>query len=102
RLSAPDDLPAPRLRLGEGLVGSALASGRSIVLGNVLDDPRYHRRAGADLPRSLIIVPLYVRGHATVALSLSRSRPDAFGPDDVRLAEIIGGFIAQVIENERL
>jgi signal transduction histidine kinase len=97
-----DDLPAPRLRLGEGLVGSALASGRTILLGNVLEDPRYRRRAEGDHPRSLIIVPLYIRGRATAALSLSRSRPDAFGPDDVRLAEIIGGLIAQVIENERL
>jgi signal transduction histidine kinase len=102
RIAAPDDIPAPQLRLGEGLVGSALATGRTILLGNVLDDPRYRRRPEGEHPRSLIIVPLYIRGRATAALSLSRSRPDAFGPDDVRLAEIIGGLIAQVIENERL
>ena len=102
RLSPGDDLPAPRLRLGQGLVGAALASGRTILLGNVLEDPRYRPRPEGDHPRSLIIVPLFIRGRATAALSLSRSRPDAFGPDDVRLAEIVGGLIAQVIENERL
>ena len=99
---AANDLPPPRLRIGEGLVGAALASGRTILLGNVLDDVRYRRRPEGDQPRSLIIVPLYIRGRASAALSLSRSRPDAFGSDDVRLGEIIGGLIAQVIENERL
>ena len=101
RLAHPGDIEPPRLRIGEGLVGAALASGRTILRANVLDDPRYEKRPD-DVARSLIVVPLFIRGQATAALSLSRSQPDAFGPDDVRLAELIGGLIAQVIENEGL
>jgi two-component system sensor histidine kinase KdpD len=50
----------------------------------------------------VIIVPLRVGGRPVAALSLSRALPDAFGPDDLRLAELVAASIAQVLENERL
>ena len=35
-------------------------------------------------------------------LSLSRGLPDEFGPEDLRQAEIVAAYVAQVLENERL
>lgn len=94
--------PTPRMRLGEGLVGAAFTTGRSLLVENVLLDPRYVPRPHGEEPRSVIVVPLAVGGRAVAAISLSRALPNAFSSDDLRLAETVGGLIAQVIENERL
>jgi signal transduction histidine kinase len=95
-------VPAPRLRLGEGLLGSAMRGEATLLVRNVLDDPRYDPERTDETPRSVILVPLRVRGRALAAFSLSRALPDAFGADDVRLAETVAGLIAQVLENDRL
>jgi signal transduction histidine kinase len=102
RLTAGGAPPSPRMRIGEGLLGAVFRSGRSILVPNVLEDPLYVPRPGGEQARSVIIVPLAVGGRAVAALSLSRALPHAFGPDDLRLAETVGGLIAQVLENERL
>ncbi|HEX9437704.1 MAG TPA: ATP-binding protein [Candidatus Limnocylindria bacterium] len=102
RLASGDAPPSPRMRIGEGLVGAAVAAGRPLLVPNVLDDPRYVPRPAAETARSVIVVPLSIGGRGVAALSLSRALPDAFGPDDARLAETVGGLIAQVLENERL
>lgn len=93
--------PAPRLRLGEGLLGAAMDSEGTLVVPDVMKDPRYVPRAG-EQPRSVILVPLRVRGRAVAVFSLSRALPDAFNVDDVRLAETVAGLIGQVLENARL
>lgn len=102
RLTPGGAPPTPRMRLGEGLVGAAFAQGGSVLVHDVLDDPRYVRRPGGEEHRSVILVPLSVGGEPVAALSLSRALPDAFTADDLRLAETVGGLIAQVMENERL
>lgn len=100
---APDDAPpSPRMAIGEGLVGAAFAAGRPLLVPNVLADPRYVPRPEGETARAVIVVPLSVRGRQVAALSISRDLPEGFGPDDARLAETVGGLIAQVLENERL
>ncbi|MGH2377218.1 MAG: ATP-binding protein [Candidatus Limnocylindria bacterium] len=94
--------PTPRMRLGEGLVGAAFAAGETLLVPNVLDDQRYVPRPDAEEARAVIVVPLSVGGSPLAALTLSRALPHGFGPDDARLAETVGGLIAQVLENERL
>ncbi len=96
------DVPPPRLRLGEGLLGVAMTGGSTLLVRNLLADPRYVRVRQAEPARSVVLVPLRVRGRTVAVFSLSRSLPDAFGADDVRLAETVAGLIAQVLENERL
>ena len=93
---------APRLRLGEGLIGAAIAGERALLVPNVLTDSRYLAPAAAETPRSVILVPLQVGGRPVAVFSLSRALPDAFGTDDLRLAETVAGLIAQVLENDRL
>jgi len=104
RLAANEEaeaVPPPRFRLGEGLLGTAMRSESTLLVRNVLSDPRY--TAGPDeQPRSVVLVPLRVRGRAVAAFSLSRTLPDAFGADDVRLAETLAGLVAQVLDNDRL
>ncbi|MEA2662458.1 MAG: hypothetical protein QOH08_2030 [Chloroflexota bacterium] len=99
---AAEAVPPPRLRLGEGLLGSAMRSESTLLVRNLLTDPRYVTVRPNEQARSVILVPLRVRGRAVAAFSISRAIPDAFGADDVRLAETVAGLIAQVLENERL
>ena len=94
--------PPPRLRLGEGLLGSAMAGNSTLLVRNLLADPRYVSVRPNEEPRSVVLVPLRVRGRTVAVFSLSRSLPDAFGADDVRLAETVAGLVAQVLENDRL
>ncbi len=96
------DVPPPRLRLGEGLLGAAMTGGSTLLVRNLLADPRYMRVRSDEPARSVVLVPLRVRGRTVAVFSLSRSLPDAFGADDVRLADTVAGLIAQVLENERL
>jgi len=96
------DVPPPRLRLGEGLLGVAMTGGSTLLVRNLLADPRYVKVRQDEPARSVVLVPLRVRARTVAVFSLSRALPDAFGADDVRLAETIAGLIAQVLENERL
>jgi len=96
------EVPPPRLRLGEGLLGSAMTGDATLLVRDLLKDPRYVKVRPDEPARSVVLVPLRVRGRTVAVFSLSRSLPDAFGADDVRLAETVAGLIAQVLENERL
>jgi signal transduction histidine kinase len=100
--AAAEAVPAPRLKLGEGLLGAAMSSGSTLLVRNLLTDHRYVSVRPNEQPRSVVLVPLRVRGRAVAAFSLSRALPDAFGADDVRLAETIAGLVAQVLDNDRL
>ena len=94
--------PAPRLRLGEGLLGAAMNGEATLLVRDLFADPRYVPGGPDETSRSVILVPLRVRGRTVAVFSLSRALPDAFGADDLRLAETVAGMIAQVLENERL
>ena len=103
RLAHGDDAgAAPTFKLGEGLVAAALAEDRPLLVRDVLSDPRYVPRHLHERRRSVILVPLRVAGRPVAVLSLSRGLPDAFGPEDLRQAEIVAAYVAQVLENERL
>lgn len=105
RLARDEDARAvapPRLRLGEGLIGAAIAAEHALLVPNVLTDPRYVAPSTSEAPRSVILIPLQVGGRPVAVFSLSRTLPDVFGADDLRLAETVAGLIAQVLENDRL
>ena len=93
---------APAFAIGEGLVAAALAEDRPLLVRDVLSDPRYVPRHMRERRRSVILVPLRVAGRPVAVLSLSRGLPDEFGPEDLRQAEIVAAYVAQVLENERL
>ncbi|OLC56500.1 MAG: hypothetical protein AUH85_06190 [Chloroflexi bacterium 13_1_40CM_4_68_4] len=92
----------PTFRIGEGLIAVALAQDRPLLVRDVLADPRYVPSQIREARRSVIIVPLRAAGRAVAALSISRALPDVFGPDDLRLAEMVASYVAQVLDNERL
>jgi signal transduction histidine kinase len=88
-----------RLRIGEGISGRVIAERRSIYIPNtqlepdfIFFDPQL---------RSLLVVPLIVRGEAVGTLSIDDTQPNAFD-EEIRLLTIAAAQAAVAIENAQL
>jgi signal transduction histidine kinase/DNA-binding response OmpR family regulator len=100
-------LRAAPLQLGEGAVGHAAATGKSVEIPDVLLDDTYERRLRELAERSgfraILAVPLLIRDQRILGgLVVRRKVPGAFGAECVRLLE---GFAAQstlALQNARL
>ncbi|GAB4534781.1 MAG: hypothetical protein Kow0063_18230 [Anaerolineae bacterium] len=91
---------AARLRLGEGVAGRAAAEARPIYLADTLQDPDYIFFDPE--VRSLLAVPMQVKGRVIGVINVDERVPDAFGPDQERLLTIAAAQAAIAIENARL
>ena len=89
-----------RLAVGQGIVGTVVAEGRSLVVDDVLTDRRY---VGA-IPgvRSQIAVPLRRKKRVIGALNLYGAEVGQFTARDEALLRQFGAHVAVAIENARL
>jgi sigma-B regulation protein RsbU (phosphoserine phosphatase) len=89
-----------RLRLGEGIVGTAVAEERSLLVNDVQADERYVEAVpGA---RSELVVPLRRKGNVLGAVNLLGHRTGQFTTLDVSILEQFAAHVAVAIENARL
>jgi signal transduction histidine kinase/GTP-sensing pleiotropic transcriptional regulator CodY len=89
-----------KLRVGEGISGKAVALGRPIYVPDSLLEPDFiffDRSV-----RSILVVPLKVKGKVIGTLSVDHTIPNAFTPDDERFLSIIAAQAAIAIENAAL
>jgi Nif-specific regulatory protein len=92
-----------RYRLGEGVTGKVVASGRPAVVPRISEEPLFLNRTGArkglrkkDI--SFICVPIKLGNEAIGALSADRLFSDETSlEEDVRLLSIIASLIAQAV-----
>ena len=89
-----------RLAIGQGIVGTVVAEGRSLVIEDVLTDPRYIG-AMTDV-RSQIAVPLRRKKRVIGALNLYGEQVGQFTPRDEAMLRQFGAHVAVAIENARL
>jgi sigma-B regulation protein RsbU (phosphoserine phosphatase) len=89
-----------RLAVGQGIVGTVVAEGRSLVIDDVLTDPRYIG-AMTDV-RSQIAVPLRRKKRVIGALNLYGEQVGQFTPRDEAMLRQFGAHVAVAIENARL
>ena len=89
-----------RLAVGQGIVGTVVAEGRSLVIDDVLTDPRYIG-AMTDV-RSQIAVPLRRKKRVIGALNLYGEQVGQFTPRDEAMLRQFGANVAVAIENARL
>lgn len=84
----PEATEHVRLPIGAGVCGAAAASGRTEVVPDVSQDPRYI--ACFPSTRSEIVVPIKRHGGKVVGeIDIDSDQLAAFGPDDVALLEAI-------------
>ncbi|MGH9200606.1 MAG: SpoIIE family protein phosphatase [Vicinamibacterales bacterium] len=88
------------LKLGQGIVGAAVAEHRPILLNDVETDPRY--LAVVPGARSQLAVPMRHKGKVIGALNLLSDQPGAFAERDEGILRQFAVHVAQAIVNARL
>ena len=97
----PDEVAKTlRLKVGQGLVGAAVAEGRPLVVNNVHADPRYVEAVPGS--NAELVVPLRRKGRVIGALNLLGDRVDQFTGTDEMMMRQFGAHVAVAIENARL
>jgi sigma-B regulation protein RsbU (phosphoserine phosphatase) len=89
-----------RIKVGEGIVGRAAQTRRTVRVGEVLNDPSYIQ----SLPsvRSELAVPLITKNRLIGVVDLEAPWPDFFTEQHQNLLELLASRIALAIENARL
>src|SRR5271157_6147167 len=89
-----------RIKLGEGIVGRAAQTRRSVRVGDVREDPAYIQSLPA--VRSELAVPLVAKNRVIGVIDLESPWPNYFTEQHQNLLELLAGRIAVAIENARL
>jgi len=95
-----DQVRHVRLRVGQGIVGAAVAEARPILVHDVLADPRYIEIVPGT--RSELIVPLLRKGKVIGALNLLSTSVDRFTELDEAILRQFAAAVAVALENARL
>jgi sigma-B regulation protein RsbU (phosphoserine phosphatase) len=97
----PDDLAKTfTLKVGQGLVGIAVAEQRPILVNDVAADPRYIGVVPGI--QSDLVVPIRHKGKVLGALNLLSDRKGAFTERDEAILRQFAAHVAQAIVNARL
>lgn len=97
----PDDVVwTLRVKVGEGLVGTAVAEGKPILVNDVHSDPRYVEAVPGS--NAELVVPLRRKGRVIGALNLLSDTAGQFTEIDEMLLRQFGAHVAVAIENARL
>ena len=100
---AQSDYAGIPYRLGDQITGWMLKNQQPLMVNDLATDGRFRVPAEAATMRSLLCVPLRLKGRMIGVLSVfNKHGGDPFTEGDSRLLTIIGAQSAQVIENARL
>jgi len=112
RVEASDGLETPahavRYRLGEGIVGKVVESGKPIVVPRVSKEPAFLNRASRrpELPReelTFVCVPILINRRAVGALAVDlKFDPDRDYDRSVQFFGVVASSIAQAVKIQRL
>jgi phosphoserine phosphatase RsbU/P len=89
-----------QIPLGQGITGTAAATGRAVRVGDVREDPRYINII--DSVRSELVVPLVVKGQSIGVLDIQSTQVDYFTRDQQSVLTLMANRLAVAIENARL
>jgi len=101
---SPEHLTHVRLKVGEGIVGRAVAEGRPVQSPRVQDDPRYVSPGIAERQgfRALLTAPLMAGGRPLGALAIFRREEGEFSPREVQVLGQFADQAALALQNARL
>jgi len=91
---------AMRMKVGQGLVGAAVAEGQPLLVNDVHADPRYFDAVPGT--NSELVVPLRRKGRVIGALNLLSDTAGQFTEDDEAILRQFAAHVAVGIENARL
>ena len=88
--------PHTRIPLNQGICGAAASSGKTVVVDDVNNDPRY--LACSLETRSEIVVPIFVNGKVVGELDIDSHFLAAFAPEDQKLCEHAAALVGRFLE----
>ena len=88
------------MKVGQGLVGAAVAEGQPILVNDVHADPRYVEAVPGS--NAELVVPLRRKGRVIGALNLLSDTAGQFTETDEMMLRQFGAHVAVAIENARL
>ncbi len=93
---------ALEVKLGQGLIGEAAASGERIVAASVRADARFRYIEPLPETRSEVAIPLKMEDRVLGILDVQSDRLNAFHPNDLLLLQALADNIARAVEGARL
>jgi L-methionine (R)-S-oxide reductase len=90
--------PHTRISLNQGICGAAASSGKTVVVDDVNNDPRY--LACSLETKSEIVVPIFLNGKVAGELDIDSHFPAAFGAEDRELVEYCAQIVGQRLERK--
>lgn len=94
------DSARTRMKLGQGLVGTAAVEGQPLLVNDVQADPRYVEAVPGS--RAELVVPLRRKGRVIGALNLLSDKTGQFTETDELVLRQFAAYVAVAIENARL
>ena len=85
-----------RISLNQGICGAAASSGKTVVVDDVKQDPRY--LACSLETKSEIVVPIFVHGKVVGELDIDSHFMAAFGDEDRELVEYCAQLVGKRLE----
>ncbi len=89
-----------RVPVGQGITGTAAATGHSVRVGDTLTDPRYIN--AIENVRSELAVPLMLRNRCVGVLDIQSKHPDYFTREQQKILTLLASRLAIAVENARL
>jgi phosphoserine phosphatase RsbU/P len=89
-----------RVPLGQGISGTAAATGHPVRVSDTLNDPRYIH--AIDNVRSELAVPLMLQGKCVGVLDIQSRHPDYFTREQQSILTLLASRLAVAVENARL
>src|SRR5580698_7500775 len=97
---SPDLAANLRVPLGQGITGTAAATGHSVRVGDTSKDPRYIN--AIESVRSELAVPLMLQGKCVGVLDIQSRHLDYFTREQQSILTLLASRLAVAIENARL
>jgi sigma-B regulation protein RsbU (phosphoserine phosphatase) len=91
---------AVRLKVGKGLIGWVVKTGRGVIVPDVSTDPRYVN--ARDGTRSEMVAPIRIGSEVIGAFNVESDEPDAYEAEDMELLTAFAAQAAVAIERTRL
>ena len=95
-------LNRPKLRLGEGVAGQVIKTGKTINVGNINSSPLFIKRNNAPTFHSLMVAPVQSGEQRIGTISVQSNKKNAFSAHDMELLDSLSIQAAIAIENTRL
>lgn len=93
-------LVEPRLRMGEGFLGTVAQSGKPIICEDVSTDPRYFEARSRT--RSEMVAPIASNERVIGVFDLESDRLAEYNEDDLAVLSLLASHVAIIIEKVRL